>query len=259
MSQEALASVFRRDRLVVGAALAVLVLLAWLYLLHLASEMSDMAMADMPGMDPWGWVDVWALAVMWGVMMVAMMTPSAAPMVLMFASIRRRRAAGGRPAVSTGIFLLGYLVVWTGFSVAAALAQAGLHAAALLSPAMAATSPRLAGGLLVAAGVFQWTPLKRACLAACRSPLSFVMTSWREGRRGAFLMGLRHGLYCLGCCWALMALLFAAGVMNLLWVAAIAVGVLVEKVAPRGDLVGRLAGLVLIAGGMLVLARGAGG
>jgi predicted metal-binding membrane protein len=129
-------------------------------------------------------------------------------------------------------------------------------AAALLSPDMAAMSPLLAGGLLVAAGVFQWTPLKRACLAACRSPLSFLMTAWREGRAGAFVMGFRHGLYCLGCCWALMALLFVAGVMNLLWVAAIAVVVLVEKVVPRGDLVGRLAGVVFVAAGGLLVARG---
>jgi predicted metal-binding membrane protein len=134
--------------------------------------------------------------------------------------------------VPTAIFILGYLVVWTIYSVVAALAQAGLHAAALLSPPMAATSPLLAGGLLVAAGVFQRAPLKRACLAACRSPLSFPMTGWREGRAGAFVMGFRHGLYCLGCCWALVALLFAAGVMHLLWVAAIAVAARRDPAAP---------------------------
>jgi hypothetical protein len=161
----------------------------------------------MPAMHAWSWVEVGALVIMWSVMMVAMMTPAAAPMILMFATIHRRRTAEGRPATPTAIFVLGYLVIWTIYSVVAALAQASLHAAALLSPAMAATSPLLAGGLLVAAGVFQWTPLKRACLAACRSPLSFLMTGWREGRAGAFVMGLRHGLYCLGCCWALMALL----------------------------------------------------
>jgi predicted metal-binding membrane protein len=262
VSQAGLEILLRRDRVVVSAALAVLVAAAWLYLLHLASEMSEMAMPDMPGMamampamHPWSWVEVGALVVMWSVMMVAMMTPSAAPMILMFATIHRRRAAEGRPAVPTAIFVLGYLVVWTAFSVAAALAQAGLHAAALLSPAMTATSPFLAGGLLVAAGLFQWTPLKRACLATCRSPMSFLMSSWREGRGGAFLMGVRHGLYCLGCCWALMALLFVAGVMNLLWVAALAVIVLVEKVVPAGDLVGRIAGVAMIAAGVLLVVR----
>ena len=122
---------------------------------------------------------------------------------------------------------------------------------------MMATSPFLAGGLLVAAGLFQWTPLKRACLAACRSPLSFLMNGWREGAGGALVMGLRHGSYCLGCCWALMALLFVAGVMNVLWVALLAAIVLVEKVVPRGDLVGRLAGVALVAAGVLLMARGA--
>lgn len=261
MSEAALETLLRRDRVIVGAALAALTVAAWLYLLHLASAMSDMpgmpgmAMA-MPALHAWSWVEVGVLVVMWGVMMIAMMTPAAAPMILMFSTIRRRRTAEGRPAVPTAIFILGYLAVWTIYSVVAALGQAGLHSAAMLSPAMAATSPLLAGGLLVAAGVFQWTPLKRACLAACRSPLSFLMTGWREGRAGAFVMGLRHGLYCLGCCWALMALLFVAGVMNLLWVAVIAVAVLVEKVVPRGDLVGRLAGVVLIAAGVLLVAGG---
>lgn len=254
MSAAALEALFRCDRVIVGAALAALTVAAWLYLLHLASAMSDMAMA-MPALHAWSWVEVGALVVMWGVMMIAMMTPAAAPMILMFSTIHRRRAAEGRPAVPTAVFVLGYLVVWATYSVVAALAQTGLHTAALLSPAMVATSPLFAGGLLVAAGVFQWTPLKRACLAACRSPLSFLMIGWREGRGGAFVMGLRHGLYCLGCCWALMALLFVAGVMNLLWVASIAVAILVEKVVPRGDLVGRLAGVVLVAAGVLLVAR----
>jgi predicted metal-binding membrane protein len=188
-----------------------------------------------------------------------MMTPTAAPMILLFAAVHRRRTAAGRAAGPTAILVLGYLIVWTFYSVAAALAQGGLHAAALLSPAMTTTSPSLAGGLLILAGVFQWTPLKRACLAACRSPLSFLMGSWREGHAGALVMGLRHGLYCLGCCWALMALLFVAGVMNLLWVAAIAVAVLAEKVVPGGEVIGRLGGVALAAGGVLLLARGVTG
>jgi len=263
MSEAAFQALLRRDRVIVGAALAALTIAAWLYLLHLASAMSDMAMLDMPTMPgmampavhAWSWVEVGVLVVMWGVMMIAMMTPTAAPMILMFSAIHRRRTSEGRPAVPTAIFVLGYLVVWTIYSVVAALAQAGLHSAAMLSSAMAATSPLLAGGLLVAAGVFQWTPLKRACLATCRSPLSFLMIGWREGRGGAFVMGLRHGLYCLGCCWAVMALLFVAGIMNLLWVASIAVAILVEKVVPRGELIGRLAGVVLVAAGVLIVAR----
>lgn len=275
MSGAALETLLRRDRLLVGVALAALVVAAWLYLLHLARAMSEVAIPQMPGMPgmgampgmgmatpalhAWSWLEVGALVVMWAVMMIAMMTPAAAPMILMFAGVHRRRAVDGRPVVPTGIFVLGYLVVWTLFSLVAALAQAGLHAAALLSPAMAAESPLLGGGLLIVAGVVQWTPLKRACLTACRSPLSFLMTRWREGRGGAFVMGLHHGLYCLGCCWALMALLFVAGVMNLVWVAVIAVAVLVEKAVPRGDLVGRAIGVLLVVAGVWSILVRAGG
>jgi predicted metal-binding membrane protein len=263
LPEAALDALLRRDKLVAGAALATLVVAAWLYLLHLSTGMADMSMPgmampgmDMPMMHPWTMVEVATLVVMWTVMMVAMMIPSAAPMILLFSTVHRRRAAAGRPAVPTALFVLGYLAVWAVFSIAAALGQSALHAAALLSPAMAMASPMLAGAVLTAAGVVQWTPLKRACLAACRSPLSFLMSGWREGHRGALLMGVRHGVYCLGCCWAVMALLFVAGVMNLVWVAAIAIGVLVEKVAPWGDVAGRIAGVALMAAGVLVAARG---
>ena len=206
MSDAVLESVVRRDRIIVTAALTLLVAAAWLYLVHLASTMSAMSIDDMPGMAmaemyEWGWIEVATLAVMWAVMMVAMMTPAAAPMIVVFASTHRRRAAQEQPAVPTAIFALGYLVVWAAFSVVTALAQSALHAAALLSSSMAAESSVLGGALLLVAGLFQWTPLKRACLVVCRSPLSFVMRHWREGRAGAFGMGVRHGLYCLGCCW----------------------------------------------------------
>lgn len=260
MPELTLEALLRRDRVLVGSALTVLAVAAWLYLVYLASSMSGMTDADMsamPGMamlamNMWSWVEVATLAVMWAVMMVAMMAPAAAPMILMYAAIYRRRAAAGTPAVPTAVFVLGYLVVWTVFSLIAALVQAGLHTAALLSPAMVATSPLLAGAVLVAAGIFQWTPLKRACLATCRSPLSFVMSSWREGRAGALVMGIRHGLNCLGCCWALMALLFVAGVMNLVWIVTLAVAVLIEKVVPGGAAVGRVAGVLLVAAGLWV-------
>jgi predicted metal-binding membrane protein len=260
MSETALDVVLRRDRIIVGVALAMLVVAAWLSLFRFARTMPGMAMSDaMPGMamtemHAWSVIDVGGLVVMWAVMMVAMMTPSAAPMILVFAAVHRRRASEGRPAVPVSVFVLGYLAVWTTFSVTAALAQTTLHAAALLSPAMATESPLITGAILVAAGLYQWTPLKYACLTVCRSPLGFIMSHWREGRSGAFVMGVRHGLYCLGCCWALMALLFVAGVMNLVWVAAIAVAVLLEKVVPRGDVVGRLAGVALIVGGVLLAA-----
>jgi len=160
-----------------------------------------------------------------------------------------------QPYVPTAIFLGGYVIVWTGFSALATLAQWGLHETALLSPMMVSTSPILGGLLLLTAGVYQWTPLKYACLKHCRSPLGFLMTNWREGPRGALIMGLRHGMFCTVCCWFLMALLFVAGVMNLLWVATITLFVLVEKVVPRGDIVGRVAGGVLVIAGLVLLGQ----
>jgi predicted metal-binding membrane protein len=148
---------------------------------------------------------------------------------------------------------MGYLLVWTGFSAFATLTQWGLHTAALLSPMMVSTSSILGGILLLAAGIFQLTSLKHACLTHCRSPIGFLITHWREGTRGSLIMGLEHGTYCLGCCWILMALLFVAGVMNLIWVAIIAVFVLAEKVLPSGDLVGRVAGGMLVLAGIVLL------
>jgi predicted metal-binding membrane protein len=251
-----LEAVLKRDRTIVLAGVAGLSALAWAYLLALAWRMPhrEMAMA-MPHMQAWEATEVLLTWVMWAVMMVAMMTPSAAPMILMFATVNRRRRGQQGPFVPTTTFLLGYLLVWGGFSVVATLAQWGLHTAALLSPMMVSTSPMLGGLLLLAAGIFQWTPLKSTCLTQCRSPLGFLMTEWREGAWGALLMGLRHGRYCVGCCWVLMALLFVAGVMNLLWVAAIAAFVLVEKVLPRGELVGRVVGSMLMLAGLVLLSQ----
>jgi predicted metal-binding membrane protein len=212
----------------------------------------------MPQLHAWEMADVGLLFLMWAVMMVAMMVPTAAPMIMLVATVDRRRLDRPRPMARTGMFALGYLASWIGYSALAASAQWGLHAAALLSPAMASTSRLLGGGILIAAGIYQWTPLKRACLTSCRSPLAFIMTEWRDGRTGAWVMGLRHGLYCVGCCWVLMALLFVAGVMNLAWVVAISAFALVEKIVPGGDRVGRVAGFGLVAAGLLVIARGGG-
>ena len=265
-------AILRKERLIVGGCLVVMVLVAWWYLFHTRAAMSNMNMPgmDMPGMDMrgmdmsgmsmagsqnWGASAVLLLFVMWAVMMVAMMVPSAAPMVLTFLGVNQRRQAAGRPFVPVGIFVAGYLAVWTVYSAIATLAQWGLHEAALLSPAMTATSPFLNGGLLIAAGIFQWTPLKHMCLKGCRSPLSFLMTEWRDGKAGAFIMGLRHGSYCVGCCWILMALLFVAGVMNLLWVAAIALFVMAEKTLPRGELLGHVTGVALVAAGVGLMAH----
>jgi predicted metal-binding membrane protein len=228
-----------------------------MYLVH-----TKMAMAgtDMPGMvmvdfQRWGPITVLLLFVMWTVMMAAMMVPSAAPMILAFVTVNQRRQAANRPFVPVAIFLFGYLAVWTAFSAVATLAEWGLHQGAMLSTTMTATSTALNGGLLIAAGIFQWTPMKRACLKGCRSPLSFLMSEWRDGKAGAFIMGLRHGAYCVGCCWFLMALLFVAGIMNLLWVAVIALFVMAEKISPKGELLARVAGVGLVIAGATLIAH----
>ena len=252
-------SLLRRERLIVCACLVVMVALSWLYLVHLKLAMA-MAGMNMPGMvmvdtQEWGTTTVLLLFMMWAVMMVAMMVPSATPMILAFLTVNQSRSNANRPLAPTGIFLLGYLAVWTAYSAVATLAQWGLHQATLLSTTMAATSAALNGGLLIAAGVFQLTPLKRTCLNGCRSPLSFLMSEWRNGGVGAFVMGLRYGAYCLGCCWILMALLFVAGVMNLFWVAAIALLVMAEKILPRGEILSHVAGIALVAAGVVRLAK----
>lgn len=265
-ASDPITALVRRDRLLIWAGIAGLAGGAWGYLVYFQRTLPGMAgdrgMAAMPGMTavlgPWTPTEFLFIVAMWAVMMVGMMLPAAAPVILLFAVVNRRRREQGGVAVPTGVFLLGYLLVWGAFSVAAAVAQWGLHAAALLSPAMRTTSPLLGGVLLIAAGIYQLTPLREACLAHCRSPLGFFMTEWREGAAGALRMGFRHGAYCLGCCWVLMSLLFVTGVMNLLWVAAITVFVLLQKAAPAGALIGRAASWVLILAGLVLLGHGAG-
>ena len=171
--------------------------------------------------------------------------------MLLFAGMHRGRGAQHAPRVVFA-FTAGYLLVWTAFSAGAALAQWALHQAAMLSPTMTTSSARLSGAILIAAGVYQLTPFKGACLTHCRSPLGFLMSHWREGTAGALRMGIEHGTYCLGCCWALMSVLFVVGVMNLVWVAAMTFFVLVEKIGPAGAFVARVAGVAMIASGALV-------
>ena len=265
-----LESVLKRDRAVVLAGLAALSAMAWAYLAHEAHAMyhtgvcrcAGMAMSG-PDIRSWSPGTVVPLFLMWGEMMVAMMTPSAAPMILTFAMVNRKRREQERPFVPTGIFAAGYMAVWMLFSALAALAQWILHSTALLSPMMVSTSPLLGGFLLLAAGFFQWSPVKDSCLNHCRSPLVFLLTEWREGRAGAFVMGLKHGAYCTGCCWFLMALLFVTGVMNISWVAAFSVLVLVEKMTPARLRLDRWTGVALCAWGawmiLAALARGQAG
>jgi predicted metal-binding membrane protein len=245
-----------RQRVVIAAALGGLTALCWLYLFVAAADMRAMGDMAMPmPMEPKGAVDLVLLLAMWWVMMAGMMLPGAAPMILVFATINRRRRARDQPYAPTALFAAGYLLAWGGFSVAATLAQWGLERLALLSPMdMSTTSARLGGLLFLAAGLYQLTPLKQACLLVCRSPFDFVVNHWRDGAAGALRMGFSHGLYCLGCCWILMALLFAVGVMNLLWVAALAAVVLIEKLFPLGVWMARFGGLLLAAYGIGLLA-----
>jgi predicted metal-binding membrane protein len=199
---------------------------------------------------PWTPGRVLVVVVMWIAMMPAMMLPSAVPMVLFHAAIARQRPGPSAGAgTSSGAFVLGYLAIWSLFAFAATALQYALQRLGLLSPMMHTTSILVAGSVLVAAGAYQWSPLKRACLQRCRSPLAFVMAHWCDGASGAFAMGARHGAACLGCCWLLMLLLFVGGVMNLSWIAGISVFVAVEKLAPAGHWVGRAAGVLLVAWG----------
>ncbi|MDB5618263.1 DUF2182 domain-containing protein [Tardiphaga sp.] len=252
----ALEKVLRRDRLIVAVGLAGVVALAWVYLV--AGAGIDMSMVGMP-MEPMPWSTFYAALVftMWWVMMIAMMVPSAAPMVLLFIAIKRKHGEAASPSVEAWIFLGGYLLVWAGFSLIAASAQWGLERTGLLSMAMASNSATLDGVILLAAGLYQFTPIKTACLRYCQSPVLFLSRHWRPGALGALRMGLRHGSYCLGCCGFLMVLLFVSGVMNLVWIAAFALYVACEKLLPLGHRLSRAAGVAMIVSGTIVLARAA--
>lgn len=242
------------ERWAVYLAIAGVTSLAWVYLWHTAAEMESAmtGMADMvmPREEPWSLFDIGVTFAMWAVMMAGMMLPGAAPTIALFASLDRRRRASRGSASTIGAFAAGYIAVWTGFSIAATLLQWALDSALLLTMAQAAASPLAAGGLLLAVGLYQLTPLKHACLARCRSPLGFLLSQWRDGRAGAFRLGILHGAWCLGCCSFLMLLLFVGGVMNLVWAAALGLAVMAEKLMPRGEQLARGMGAVLIAAGI---------
>ncbi|MCC7413143.1 MAG: DUF2182 domain-containing protein [Gammaproteobacteria bacterium] len=216
-----------------------------MYTLYGAWAMANMDRVDFwmppPAGVPWQPVHYLLTFAMWVVMMAAMMAPGVAPTVFLFAAMRRGRS-GARLYLDSSAFVAGYLVSWAAFSAAATLVQWSLHQAALLTPMMHGTSTAFAAVLLAGAGVYQWTPLKDRCLAQCRSPFGFLLSCWRDGPGGALWMGIRHGLFCVGCCWALMALLFALGVMDVRWVAALTVFVLLEKLVPAGRALARIAG-----------------
>jgi predicted metal-binding membrane protein len=268
----------QRDRIIVIGALAGVVLLSWIYILSgagtgtLASHMSGLPTATaghstppqtgmhmgepMAAMQPMPWTVTYALLifVMWWLMMMATMLPSAAPMILLFTALTRKREELGAPYSEAGLFGSGYLAIWGAFSVLAVALQWQLDRVALLSPMMVTTSIGLGAILLIGAGVWQFTPLKHVCLRHCRSPAEFLSHHWQSGKSGAFEMGVRHGVYCLGCCWMLMLLLFFGGIMNIFWIAGLTTLVLVEKIAPLGTLVSGLVGAAFIVWGGVLLA-----
>jgi len=247
----------RRDHWLTVGGLLTVAILAWIYMF----AGGGMDMESMAGMEdmvmPMTWTPGYAAIVffMWWIMMVAMMLPSASPTILLYGRIGERQRELGRPFVPVGMFAAGYLIVWGAFSLVATALQWSLEASGLLTMMMASANAILSGIVLVAAGLWQLTPLKHACLRHCRTPLHFLTHRFRSGAAGALRMGAEHGLYCLGCCWFLMALLFYGGVMNLYWIAGLAIYVLIEKLAPAGEWIGRVAGIALTAwGGWLLVA-----
>jgi len=265
-----LEAILRRDRALVTATLIILIALAWSYVLWLVADM-DMGGMDMsgfrmipagmglmkPATAPWSAIEFAFVFAMWAVMMIGMMIPSATPMILLYARVGGQAANSAMALAATWWFAAGYLLVWIAFAFAATLAQWGLEQASLLTPTMAGASGVFGGIVMIAAGLYQWMPLKDACLRQCQAPWLFIQRhgGFRGDARGALVLGARHGMYCVGCCWALMALLFVGGVMNVLWIAAITIFVLAEKVVPAGRALSRIAGVGFFAWGVWLLTQ----
>jgi len=261
-----LEAVLKRDRLVVVLGLVAISGLAWWWLLAGAGTgMSVLAMTSWSFPPParasmtHQWTSAYAVSMffMWWIMMIAMMTPSAAPMILLYARAHRYEVRLGRlrsAAAPTLSFALGYLLAWLAFSIVATALQWVLERAGLLhTMLMWSIVPVFSSALLLAAGLYQFTPLKYACLQQCRSPAQFLAENFRPGVKGALRMGWKHGVYCLGCCWALMALLFAGGIMNLVWIAGLATFVLLEKASVFGNSIARIGGVAMICGSLFAL------
>lgn len=286
MTDAALTAVLRRDRAMVVMAIVVITVLAWAYILWLAAQMGiaevstaataegtmaemhmpggtgtmagmDMGAAVEPTFRTWSVADFAFMFTMWAVMMVGMMTPSVAPMVLLYGAVGRNAGASGRPLAATGWFVAGYLSTWIAFSLAATGAQWTLTRLALLTPMMESASGIFGGIVLIAAGLYQWSPLKDTCLRQCQTPLGFLMSrgGFRSDPFAALRLGAEHGAYCVGCCWVLMTLLFVGGIMNVLWIAGLTILILLEKVVPVGRLIPRVAGAVIATGGVFLLFR----
>ncbi|MCW3106577.1 MAG: metal-binding protein [Segetibacter sp.] len=249
--------ILRRDRFIVITGLCIISILAWVYIIYLYRQMEVMDMDAlffaMPMTPKWATTDFILMFLMWLVMMIAMMTPSVAPLILLFTKVNRQKREQQTPFVNTWYLFIGYFVVWGGFSLIATILQWVLQQITWLNPDMIITNKILGSIILIAAGVFQFTPLKQTCLNFCKSPLQFIYSHWKDGKKGAVAMGIRNGTYCVGCCWVLMVLLFVSGVMNILWVALITLFVLIEKVTAKSKWISLTAGSVLIIYGVLVI------
>ena len=246
--------IIKRERLVVFACLLVVIALAWSYIVT-GAGMGMGKMHEASNVESQMWTPLYFLLMffMWFIMMIAMMLPSASPMILLFSAINKRNNECSNSVFSTGIFVTGYIVAWGGFSLIATFFQWGLEKMGLLTPMMASADPLFGSILLITAGVYQLTPLKHACLRHCRLPIDYLGHHWKNGTTGALIMGLEHGLFCLGCCWVLMALLFYGGVMNLRWIIGLSLYVLLEKIVPAGHWIGRLSGVILVIWGIAIL------
>jgi len=269
MNTSAFEAILRRDRIIITASLVVLTVLAWADLSWLANDM-DMGGMDMtgyrmipagqalmmPASAPWRPIEFAYVFVMWVVMMIGMMTPSVTPTILIYARVGRQ-ATESRPFARVAWFAGGYFLAWVAFALVATSLQWALERAALLTPMMVSANTIVGGILLILAGLYQWTPLKDICLRQCQAPLGFILShgGFQATRTGSLALGFRHGVSCLGCCWALMVLLFALGVMSLFWIAALAILVLLEKVVPAGRVISRIAGLAFVVGGVWMLVQ----
>ncbi len=263
-----LESILKRDRWIVLGGLILVICLSWIYLLvgagmgmsgiemtrlssdGITAEMGSTAMSS----TAWNIGDALLMFFMWWIMMIAMMLPSATPMILLAAALNRKSSPHRRPYGDSGYFAAGYLLAWAVFSTVAVGVQWALTASGLLSSLLQSTSTVLAGCILIAAGLWQFTPIKYACLRHCRSPAKFLVQHRRQGNFGSLVMGLEHGVFCVGCCWFLMALLLIGGIMNLYWIMGLAIYVLVEKVFPKGERIGQVVGAGLVVWGLSCLA-----
>ena len=265
-----------RDRMTVYVGVFVVLLVSWFYILGMGWHMNTLPfvenkMMNMPMEKSMGFLDTilmwmppssgsWVLSdfvllfLMWSVMMIAMMTPSILPMLMLFTTLNTRNKSKGKDTSSTFLLLIGYLMSWVLFSLVITLPEYAMHKSGLLNPMMEPTHAYLGSVMLVIAGIYQFTPFKDACLTVCQSPLTFLMNNWKDGNLGAFLVGYKHGFYCIGCCWALMLTLFALGVMNIMWVMVLTIFVLFEKLSYKNPLLfRRVAGYAFILWGILLV------